>query len=117
MFLDEIEKDEIGYAEYCKNKVKEYFVNFFDKKYEKQIEHKINRVHLIFLDKCASKMPAENSFAQNKYISKFYNKLYKVFQRTILKNYSRFVAELKTVGTYQQIGSVDNEKDAFEYII
>ena len=117
MFLEEIEKDEIGYVEYCKNKVKEYFVNFFDKKYEKQIEHKINRVHLIFLDKCASKMCAQDSFSQNKYISKFYNKLYKVFQRTIFKDYSNFISEFNTSGCYCSIGSVDNEKDSVEYII
>ena len=50
MFLDEIEKDEIGYAEYCKNKVKEYFVNFFDKKYEKQIERRMDDTPLIFVE-------------------------------------------------------------------
>lgn len=57
MFIDEIEKDEIGYVNKAKEKVKEYFLEFFDEKYKDQIEHRLKNTPLVFVEKNHAKMP------------------------------------------------------------
>ena len=58
MFLDEIEKDEIKYANFCKDKVKDYFIKFFGEKYRNQIERRFIDTPIIFVDKNHQKIEA-----------------------------------------------------------
>lgn len=55
MFLDEIEKNEVEYVKFCKDKVKDYFIKFFGEKYKNQIERRFIDTPIIFVDKIHQK--------------------------------------------------------------
>lgn len=51
MFLDEIEKDEVKYVKFCKDKIKEYFIDFFGEEYRNKIERRFLDTLVVFVDK------------------------------------------------------------------
>ncbi len=57
MFLDDIEKDKIGYVENCKNQVMNYLIDFFGEKYKEEIESKLNEIMIIFLNENHACLP------------------------------------------------------------
>ena len=49
-YLEELEKDEFGYVNYCKKVAEEYFIKFFGEKYSRFIKNKLKNLPLIFLE-------------------------------------------------------------------